>query len=129
MSVYKSAYIEYRLSKAQESYTDAKILAGTNSWNACVNRLYYACFYAVSALLCRHQINSQTHSGLKTQFGLHYVKNGKVSKEMGKLFADLMDWRQKGDYGDMFDFKQEMVEPLIEPVGEFIKQIEELAKN
>lgn len=126
MSNYKDEYITYRLSKATESYNDAQVLAKNNSWNACVNRLYYACYYSVSALLLKHKINSQTHSGLKSQFGLNFVKEGKVSKEMGKLYADLMDWRQKGDYGDMFDFNQSMVEPLIKPVGELIKKMKEL---
>jgi uncharacterized protein (UPF0332 family) len=37
-----------------------------------------------------------------------------------------MDWRQKGDYGDMFDFEQESVEPLFQPVEEFISAIKKL---
>ncbi len=38
--------------------------------------------------------------------------------EQGRLFSDLMDWRQKGDYGDMYDFDHESVSPIIKPVGE-----------
>jgi hypothetical protein len=38
--------------------------------------------------------------------------------EQGRLFSDLMDWRQKGDYGDMYDFDRESVSPIIKPVGE-----------
>lgn len=53
MSDYKPDYIEYRLSKAREALQDAKLLAENNSWNACVNRLYYSCYYAVSALLLK----------------------------------------------------------------------------
>ena len=45
--------IHYRLERAQESLDDARLLAEANRWNACVNRLYYSCFYAVSALLVR----------------------------------------------------------------------------
>lgn len=45
---------------------------------------------------------------------------------MGKLYADLMDWRQKGDYGDMFDFDREAVNPLFQPVEEFLKKIRSL---
>src|SRR5258708_29003903 len=104
MSEYKPDYIYYRLSKAKESFQDAMLLAENNSWNACINRLYYSCYYAVSALLLKQDVSTYTHSGLKTQFNLHFIKSGIIKKEFGKLYSDLVDWRQKGDYGDMFDF-------------------------
>ena len=50
MSAYQKDYIAYRLAKARESFDDAQLLAENESWNASVNRLYYACYYAVSAL-------------------------------------------------------------------------------
>jgi uncharacterized protein (UPF0332 family) len=67
VSDYKADYINYRLNKAQESFNDAKLLASNQSWNSCINRLYYTCYYAVSALLLKNDIAAQTHSGLKTQ--------------------------------------------------------------
>lgn len=60
MSDYKLDYIEYRLSKALEALQDAKLLAGNNRWNACINRLYYSCYYAVSALL----LNANNDTGI-----------------------------------------------------------------
>ena len=50
---------------------------------------------------------------------------GLISIEQGRLYVDLMDWRQKGDYGDMFDFDKESVVPLIEPVKELLDTIEQ----
>lgn len=129
MSNYKEDYLKYRIDKSEEALRDAKILANNESWNACVNRLYYACYYIVSALTLKSNINSQTHSGLKSQFTLNFVKTGKVSIEFGKLYSDLMDWRQKGDYGDMYDFDKETVEPLLEPVEKFIIYIKELIQQ
>ncbi|MBU0487244.1 MAG: HEPN domain-containing protein [Bacteroidetes bacterium] len=126
MKDYLLDYIDYRISKSRESLRDAKILAASKSWNAAINRLYYSCYYMVSALMIKHGFNIQTHSGLKTQLSLNFVREGKLSKENGKLFSDLMDWRQKGDYGDMFDFDQETVESLIEPVENFLVAIEKL---
>ena len=128
MSNYKADYIKYRLSRAKGSFEEAQLLAANARWNGCVNRLYYACFYAVSALLYQHKINSKTHSGTNTQFTLHFVKTEKVSKENGELFTDLMRWRYKGDYGDMFDFDKKTVEPLIKPVKKFLHDIELLIK-
>lgn len=46
-----------------------------------INRLYYACFYAVIALLIKNNISTQTHDGARTQFGLIFVKTGIIDKE------------------------------------------------
>ncbi len=116
----------YRLQKADEALLDAKLLVKNNRWNACINRLYYACYYAVSALLLKEGITTLTHTGLKTQFNLQFIKPNLLSKTAGKLYADLMDWRQKGDYGDMFDFTQNEVEPLVPQVEKFLSNIKHL---
>ena len=51
MTKWSKDLVLYRMARAQETLEDARILANAGRWNACVNRLYYACFYAVSALL------------------------------------------------------------------------------
>lgn len=119
-------YILYRVEKSNEAYKDALLLAKNERWNAAINRLYYSCYYSVSALLLKHKIFTYTHSGIKAQFGIYFVKTGLIPKEEGKLFADLMDWRQKGDYGDMFDFDKKTVESLIVPVKKFLENLKEL---
>lgn len=129
MSEFHGEYISYRVSKATESLSDARILAENESWNACINRLYYACYYIVSALLLKSQLNTQTHSGVKTFFNLHFIKTGKLAVGDGRLYSDLMDWRQKGDYGDMFDFDKETVLPLIPLVSSFIQRVEKLLET
>ena len=121
-------YVRYRLSKAEEALEDADLLARNGSWNACINRLYYACFYAVAALLVKNQLNAQTHSGQKSLLNLHFIKSGKIQKEYGQLYSDLMDWRQKGDYGDMFDFTKDDIEPLLGPVSDFVNSVKVLIK-
>lgn len=108
----KEDYIKYRLSRAKESLEEAEILAKNKHWNSTIGRLYYACFYVVSSLLLKDNINSKTHSGIHSQFNLHFVKTDKVTKEQGKLFTDLMDMRVKGEYGDMFDFDEKTVKTL-----------------
>jgi len=37
----------------------------------------------------------------------------------------LFDWRQKGGYGDFFDFTEEDVTPLLKPVKELIGAVHE----
>lgn len=122
-------YIKYRIERAWKTFEDAKTLTTIKSWNSSMNRLYYACFYAVLALFAKHKINSHTHSGTKTQFSIHFVKTGKLDKELGMLYGDLFDLRQKGDYGDLFDFEEQHITTLIPKVEEFLIKIETLIKE
>jgi len=54
--------IRYRLERAREALKEARLLADGGLWNASVNRLYYACFYAVSALLLGRNLSSTKHT-------------------------------------------------------------------
>ncbi len=122
----REEYINYRFQRAIESYEEALILADNKRWNAVVNRLYYSCFYAVVALLLKNSIETQTHDGARTQFGLNFVKPGIIETKYGKLFSKLFDYRQKGDYGDLFDYDETLVSPLIIQVKEFIEELKKV---
>jgi uncharacterized protein len=121
-------YITYRLEKAKQTYSDAKILAENKRWNSCVNRLYYACFYTLSAVLIKNNFEAKSHNGVRTIFFREFIKTGKVNKDFGKPYSDLFDWRNKGDYSDFIDFEAEDVLPLFEKTGQFITLLEELIK-
>lgn len=129
MQYSQDKYIRYRIERAWKTFEDAKTLANIKSWNSSMNRLYYASFYAVIALFAKNNINSHTHSGAKTQLSLHFVKTGKLDKESGMLYGDLFDLRQKGDYGDFFDFEEQHITSLIPKVEEFLRKIETLTKE
>lgn len=119
----RNAYAKYRLEKAEEAYKSAEVLVEHQQWNAAVNRLYYSIYYSVSGILAKMGIETKTHTGIKTQFLLHFVKSGIIEMSLGKLYADLFDWRQKGDYGDFFDFKEEDVLPLMNPTHNLMDAI------
>jgi uncharacterized protein (UPF0332 family) len=78
-------YIKYRLFRAEESLQEAEMLASSCHWNTCVNRLYYACFYAVSAFLLKHDLSSTKHSGMRSYFNNNFVKPEIVSKETARI--------------------------------------------
>ena len=82
----RSDLVHYRVQRAYEALEDARILADAGRWNTSVNRLYYACFYAVSALLIKDGLSSSKHSGVRSLFNRHYVKDDRVSSE----FIDLV---------------------------------------
>jgi len=121
--------VSYRLSRANETLEDAIILANSERWNACVNRLYYACFYAVTALLVRHGLSSSKHTGVRSLFNLHYVKTGKVPKELARIYNDLFERRQEGDYIDFVTFEKAQVMPWISDAEQLIKYIVQLSEE
>jgi uncharacterized protein (UPF0332 family) len=122
-------YVKYRIESARKTLQAAKVLSENGFWNSAVNRLYYAVFYSVNALLVLNEIQTKSHSATKSQFSLHFVKTGKFDKKYGRLLSELFDWRQKGDYENMFDYNSDLVEPLFEPAVEMIELIEEEINN
>ena len=125
----KQDYIDYRLQSAKETLKAAKLLAENSHWNSVINRLYYSCFYAISALLYKYDINANSHAGLKHQFTLHFIKTGLIDKESGRLFVELFDWRQKVDYGDFYDFDKGKTMPLFKHVETLIERVESLIND
>jgi uncharacterized protein (UPF0332 family) len=120
----KEDLIKYRIARAKDVYEDAQILAEREKWNSTINRLYYAAYYAVMALLLDSDLKPATHNGAKSNFSEYFIKTGKIDKEYGKMYSQLFTWRQKGDYDDLFDFNKEKVLPYFEPVNRLISIIE-----
>lgn len=83
-------------------------------------------FFMASALLVSAGLKSQTHNGVVGQLGMHYVSKGLLTKEEGRLYSRLLQNRITGDYNDFFDFTEEDVLPLIEPVRKLVTKLEEL---
>lgn len=99
--------VKYRITKARETFKEVELHIGNELWNTAVNRLYYACYYAVIALLIDKEIQPHTHAGVRQMFGLHFVKAGIVDNSIGKFFTDICDMRQTGDYDDYLELKKD----------------------
>ena len=54
--------IIYRINRAFETIKEAESMIENEFWNASINRIYYACFYAVSGLLLKSDIDTSTGS-------------------------------------------------------------------
>lgn len=115
--------IRYRLERAQEAIGEARVLADSEYWNTCTNRLYYACFYAVNALLLQKGLSSTKHSGVRSLFNHHFVKSEIVSKEFGQLYNDLFENRQEGDYQDLVRMNPERVKAWFPHVKRFVEAV------
>ena len=122
----RAELVNYRIKRAKETFSEIKVLADNKLWSTLVNRLYYACFYAVNALLIQKEIKVETHGGVRRMFGLHFVKTGLVSKESGKFYTDIFDIRSSTDYDDFIEIDEEKALRLISPAERLILEIEQL---
>lgn len=50
------------------------------------------------ALLAAHGIETASHDGVQTQFGLHFVKSGAIDRNAGKFLGNLYHARLTADY-------------------------------
>ena len=116
----RDAVVELRIAKAYRAYEEAKGVVALKYWETIANRLYYAAYNAVTALLVANGDMAQTHSGVRHIFGLKFVKTGVLSPETGRLYHRLFSMRQTGDYDDTYDVAAEDVLPNIEPTGKLL---------
>lgn len=84
-------YVDEELQEAKDALTDAKILHGTQGTDkAVVNRLYYACFHAVNAVLHTKGFDPTTHQGTLRLFGKEVVTEGDATR-MTDDFSTICD--------------------------------------
>lgn len=118
--------IDYRLSRAFETIDEAKYNADGGYYNTAVNRLYYAAYYAASALMLANGINANTHAGIKTMLSLHFVRTGLLDVEHGRTFLTLFENRQSGDYEDFVYCDLNLFNLLLPNTIAFIEAIKSL---
>ena len=114
------------MSRAFESYDEAILLFNNKHYNACLNRFYYSCFYAVNALLISLNFSSSKHSGVRSLVNKELINSGKIPKNIGSVYNDLFELRQECDYKDSYNADIELVKPLIERAKAFIDFINNL---
>jgi uncharacterized protein (UPF0332 family) len=116
----------YRMERAREAMKEAGLLLQAGHLNAYVNRLYYACFYAVSALLVTRGISTSKHGHLRSLLHRDFVKTGLIPTELGRHFDRLFSNRQEGDYADFVVFKADEVRPWLDETTTFVDYIDSL---
>ncbi len=123
------AYIAYRLDRARGALADATMLLNAGRLHSAVNRLYYACFYAVSALLLSEGRSSSKHTGVRAFFNQQWVKNGRVPAEMGEFYNALYDGRQEADYRDLAEFEPAEVQGWMDRATAFVAEMAKLVEQ
>ena len=113
-----------RLQQATESLEEAHYLFnGGKSLRSVANRVYYAMFYAVLALLIYEPYTSSKHSGVLAYFNKRFVKGGLFSESMGHSLNEAFELRQRGDYREYFEVTRDQVEPLLDKAAQFVVSV------
>lgn len=119
-----------RLQQAEESLDEAQFLFdGGKSLRSVINRVYYAMFYAILALLIFEPFGSSKHTAVLSYFNLHFIKNGRLPKELGRAVNKAFELRQRGDYKEIVTIVSEQAEPLLSQAAEFIRAVRQFLVN
>lgn len=125
----RAEVVRYWWSKAEESLASARRELEAESFAYAVNRLYYAAFYGVSAALLERQITSKKHSGVRAAFHQEFVKTGLLNVAWGKLYDQLFEDRQEGDYVALVSFEPAYVTYQQERCMQFLVELRPLISS
>lgn len=114
----------YRIKSAKDLLIEIKDHIEHGYYNTAMNRMYYACFYAVSALLLHAEIDGvKSHEGVRQMFGKHFILTDKVPKEWGRFYTIIYNNRSAADYEDFKNYDLMTTEELYPQVCTFIDMI------
>ena len=117
----KEEMIRNQVAKAEEKLQAAAALLEQKFADDAISRAYYAMFHAASAVLLSEGITVESHSALKTMFGLHFIKAGLIDKKYGKSLSKLKDERENGDYDIFTSFEVEDAQDALEEATAFVE--------
>lgn len=118
-----------QMEKAYRFMEQAEMVRGLQQWDLAANRYYYACFHAVQALFIYNGLASKTHTGMLSQFGLHFIKTGIIEDRLGAFLTRMEQLREKGDYNCLYSINEEELITIVEPAHELVKVISKLIQN
>ena len=115
------ALIKYRLEEADNSIKEAEVLLKEGmSLRSVMNRLYYAMFYAVLALLQEKELGTSKHYGAISLFDREFIKSGILDKELSKTLHRAFELRQKGDYMEQSEVTKSDVDEMLPKTKDFV---------
>ena len=116
--------VVYRMKSAEDLLVEIKDHIRHGYYNTAMNRMFYACFYAVSALLLHSEIDGvKTHEGVRQMFGKHFILTGIIPKEWGHFYTIIFNNRSAADYEDFKNYELNDVEEMYPKVCSFINLI------
>jgi len=115
--------IKAQIEKSQEKLNAAKTLIKDGFIDDAISRAYYSMFHSASAVLLSEGITVESHSALKSKFGLYFIKGGKIDKKFGRWLNKLKDERENGDYDIFTSFEEGDAKLDIKEAEEFLEEM------
>jgi len=124
MKQHKEILIKNSLQKAEESLSAAELNINHNFLDTAQNRIYYAIFYAVTAVAYYAEFSTSKHSQLLGWFNKNFVKDNKIfPAEMFKLYQRTYENRRKSDYEFIWKPNKENLIADFEDAEKFIETV------
>jgi len=117
------------LKKAQRKLGAAKKLLELGEYEDAVSRAYYCIFHAAKAALASENLFPRTHEGTIREFGLRFVKEKKLPKELGIIFSDARSLRETADYVTKPIVGLEDAKWAVEAAERFLKYMSDYLKK
>lgn len=116
--------VKLQLEKTEAMLLQMQLGIDHRMWDMVANRVYYAVFHAVSALLIDSEIEVGSHKGAAIRFQQHFVRTGIFSSQEAHMYSRLQQLREEGDYNCYIQTSEEEIMAYIEPAKAFILKIE-----
>ena len=118
--------MKYWREKAHESLESATDEFNKKRLSFAVNRIYYACFYILTAVFLERNKTFRTHKGLRAALHKNLIKEGVIDQKWGKFFDEVFESRQRGDYIPIANFESAQVESYLKQAREFVEEVNRL---
>ena len=125
----RKVLVGLQLEKSQSMLQQMQLGIDNEMWDMVANRLYYALFHAVGALLINEGIQVGTHKGAFLRFHEMFVKTGKFSKEESHMYSRLQQLREEGDYNCYIQTSEDEILPFVEPTRQLISKISNMLSS
>jgi len=94
----RNEYVQYRLERAKKALQSVESLLKEGYYEDVINRIYYAVYYTVSALLYTRKLYPKTHKGVNKEF----IQTGLIDKAQEDFYSRIFAKRFEADYEDSF---------------------------
>lgn len=119
----------YRYELALETLEVAKLCFYNKHYKDCINRSYYAAFYAVKSILALEIIDFKRHKDVVGYFNQNYVATEIFPKDVGKKLGRLQKKRETSDYDDFYLVSKEEADEQLQSTQYIINEVEIYLKN
>lgn len=116
--------IKAAFARARDKLAVAKHVLAAGYPADAVSPAYYAVFHAAEAVLLVEGDEPRSHEGLKSLFGLRFVKTGRLPEELASTLRELKDERENGDYSIFPAITAEEAERAVASAERFVAALE-----